>query len=560
MTIIHDPAHEIKNERQLQSVSDQLSSLELPEPSVITKLQLQEQDRKVIGERDVKLSSMDMSDPEVLVSHESETDRKYQTEALQASLASLNLPAPEMLMRANLRADGVATPGPFPRTDEFGNPCLTPKTEYCPTPNQPSPILAPTINVDQAQVVDPWDVKGAVVDGVQMEIDYNKLIEQFGTKAITPQQLERFENLTQRKLHPLLKRGMFFSHRDLDVILNLYEQGKPFYLYTGRGPSTGSMHLGHMVPFIVTQWLQEVFDVPLVIQLTDDEKFLFKSNLSLEDCHKYAFENARDIIACGFKLEKTFIFSDLDYMGGAFYKNVLQISRAITYNQSKATFGFTDTDNIGKSHFVAIQAAPAISSSFPQIFSTNVNVPCLIPCAIDQDPYFRLTRDVAGRIKRSKPCLLLSKFFPALQGPTSKMSSSVDSSAIFMSDSPKQIKTKINKYAFSGGKATIEEHRKEGGRTDVDVPYQYLSFFEESDEKLEKIKTQYESGELLTGEIKAICIETLQKMVADFQERKKQVSDELVKQFMDPHRAIDPTVVPRNSSIQQQPVPTLSTP
>jgi tryptophanyl-tRNA synthetase len=90
---------------------------------------------------------------------------------------------------------------------------LTPLTEFSPTPNQPSPILAPTINVDQAQVVDPWDVKGAVVDGVQMEIDYNKLIEQFGTKPITPQQLQRFEHLTQRKLHPLLRRGMFFSHR-----------------------------------------------------------------------------------------------------------------------------------------------------------------------------------------------------------------------------------------------------------------------------------------------------------------------------------------------------------
>ncbi|PLW16270.1 hypothetical protein PCANC_16842 [Puccinia coronata f. sp. avenae] len=555
MTVIHDPAHELKNERQLQLVSDRLSSLELPEPSVLTTLQLREQDQKVIGDRDVKLSSMEMSDPEVLVSHESETDRKYQTEALQASLASLNLPVPEMMMRANLRADGLSTPGPFPRTDEFGNACLTPLTEFSPTPNQPSPILAPTINVDQAQVVDPWDVKGAVVDGVQMEIDYNKLIEQFGTKPITPQQLQRFEHLTQRKLHPLLRRGMFFSHRDLDVILNLYEQGKPFYLYTGRGPSTGSMHLGHMVPFIVTQWLQEVFDVPLVIQLTDDEKFLFKANLSLEDCHTYAFENARDIIACGFKLEKTFIFSDLDYMGGAFYKNVLQISRAITYNQSKATFGFNDTDNIGKSHFVAIQAAPAISSSFPQIFSSMKNVPCLVPCAIDQDPYFRLTRDVASRIKTAKPCLLLSKFFPALQGPTSKMSSSVDSSAIFMSDTPKQVKTKINKYAFSGGKATIEEHRREGGRTDVDVPYQYLSFFEDSDEKLETIKNQYESGELLTGEMKAICIETLQKMVAEFQERKNKVSDDLVKQFMDPTRAIDPTVVPRNppSSAQQPP-------
>lgn len=30
---------------------------------------------------------------------------------------------------------------------------------------------------------------------------------------------------------------------------------------------------------------------------------------------KFAFENAKDIIACGFKLDKTFIFSDLDYMG-----------------------------------------------------------------------------------------------------------------------------------------------------------------------------------------------------------------------------------------------------
>lgn len=111
-------------------------------------------------------------------------------------------------------------------------------------------------------------------------------------------------------------------------------------------------------------------------------------------------------------------------------------------------------------------------SSFPQIYSSQENVPCLIPCAIDQDPYFRLTRDVSTRLKRAKPCLLLSKFFPALQGPNSKMSSSVDSSAIFMSDTPKQVKTKINKYAFSGGQATIEEHRKIGGRCKVDVAYQ----------------------------------------------------------------------------------------
>lgn len=61
--------------------------------------------------------------------------------------------------------------------------------------------------------------------------------------------------------------------------------------------------------------MQDVFDVPIVIQLTDDEKFLFKQNLTIEKANEYAYQNAKDIIACGFKPEKTFIFSDLDFVG-----------------------------------------------------------------------------------------------------------------------------------------------------------------------------------------------------------------------------------------------------
>lgn len=57
-----------------------------------------------------------------------------------------------------------------------------------------------------------------------------------------------------------------------------------------------------------------MFDVPLVIQLTDDEKFLWK-DMKLDEANKLAFENAKDIIACGFDVEKTFIFSDLDFIG-----------------------------------------------------------------------------------------------------------------------------------------------------------------------------------------------------------------------------------------------------
>ncbi|GAC74157.1 TFIIF-interacting CTD phosphatase, including NLI-interacting factorregulation) [Moesziomyces antarcticus T-34] len=231
------------------------------------------------------------------------------------------------------------------------------------------------------QKVTPWDVEGATVDGQQVAIDYDKLVKEFGTRKIDEALLERFEKLTGWKPHPLLRRGSFFSHRELDKILDRYEQGKPFYLYTGRGPSSDSMHLGHLIPFLFTKWLQDVFDCPLVIQLTDDEKFLFKANLKIEQVKDFAFKNARDIIACGFKLEKTFIFSNLDFVGGAFYANVVRISRMITINQSKGTFGFTDSDSVGKAHFVSIQAAPSFSNSFPQIFGEKHDIPCLIPVA-----------------------------------------------------------------------------------------------------------------------------------------------------------------------------------
>lgn len=69
-------------------------------------------------------------------------------------------------------------------------------------------------------------------------------------------------------------------------------------------------------------------------------------------------------------------------------------------------------------------------------------MPALIPCAIDQDPYFRMTRDVAPRLGLPKPALLLSSFIPSLLGANSKMSASIESSAIYLTDTPEQIKNK----------------------------------------------------------------------------------------------------------------------
>lgn len=85
----------------------------------------------------------------------------------------------------------------------------------------------------------------------------------WATKLIDDALLERFERLTGHKPHRWLRRGLFFSHRDFDKILDTYEAGDPFFLYTGRGPSSDALHLGHTIPFSFTKWLQDVFDVPL---------------------------------------------------------------------------------------------------------------------------------------------------------------------------------------------------------------------------------------------------------------------------------------------------------
>jgi len=240
--------------------------------------------------------------------------------------------------------------------------------------------------------------------------------------------------------------------------------------------------------------------------------------------------NVKDILAFGFNPAKTFIFSDVDYIGHM-YPNVIRVQKHVNYSQIKGIFGFQPEDNVGKFAFPPVQAVPAFSNTFPHIFGTG-HFPCLIPAAIDQDPYFRMTRDIAQKLKYKKPASIYSTFFPALQGKKSKMSSSDPNSSILVSDKPEDIKRKINKYAKTGGGQTVEEHRANGCDLSVDVPYQYLTFFLEDDAQLEDIRVKYAKGDLLSGEVKALLIKTMQDFVKQLQEARKKVTDADVAYFM----------------------------
>jgi tryptophanyl-tRNA synthetase len=361
--------------------------------------------------------------------------------------------------------------------------------------------------------VTPWDVEGVV--------DYDKLLKRFGTEPIDSDLLKRIKKHTGR-LHFMLRRGLFYTHRDMNWLLDEYEKGNPFYLYTGRGPSDHT-HIGHLVPWVFTKWLQDKFDVEFIFQMTDDEKFLFKDKLTLEQTKKYAYDNALDVIALGFNPKKTQIIIDTEN-AKTLYNIALPISKKITFSTVKASFDFDNSANLGQIFYTSIQAAPAVLKSVQQ----GKNIPCLIPHGIDQDPHFRVCRDVLPKLGFYKPASIQNKFIPGLRGPAGKMSASDPNSTIFVTDTPKQIKKKINKHAFSGGQPDIETHRKLGGNPDIDVSFQWLKIlFEPVDKRLNEIEQAYRSGDMLTGELKAILIEKVTKFLTNHQKEREKAKDKL---------------------------------
>ena len=360
-------------------------------------------------------------------------------------------------------------------------------------------------------VVTPWEVRG--------EVDYDKLVSRFGTSYITADLIRRIPGGAN---NIFLQRKIFYSHRDLDWILLNYEKGKTFYLYTGRGPSSGT-HIGHMIPWIFTRQMQEAFNVKLYFQMTDDEKFLFKENLTLEDTRKSTFDNILDFIALGFDPATTKIIIDTKDIS-SLYRTALKVSKRVTFSTAKAVFGFDNSTNIGSIFFTSIQSVPAFLESELK----GENVPCLIPCGIDQDPHFRVTRDVASSLGYYKPALIHCKMLPGLTG--GKMSSTGEA-AIYTTDTDAAITKKIMN-AFTGGRATVEEQRRLGANPDICPVYHHYEFlFEPDPAKLKKIEEDCRSGALLCGDCKVNLLSKVKLFMTRHRENRERASD-IVDDFM----------------------------
>ncbi len=362
--------------------------------------------------------------------------------------------------------------------------------------------------------VTPWEVTG--------NVDYDRLIGEFGLKPMLD-----LSEIFNREL--MFRRKIIFAHRDFERILDAVRNKKKFVMMTGLMP-TGKFHLGHA---LLTQQMvfYQKLGAKLYIAVADLEAYNTR-NQSLEELRKTAIEQyLLNYIALGLSPKNCDFYFQSDRSkdakkSNAYYRLASNLSRYATFNEFKAIYGEISPGKMNASLF---QAADMFHAQLPEF--EGKPVPVLVPVGTDQDPHLRIARDIGSRYKDNKFVQLSSTYHVFLPGLNSgKMSSSDPTSFIAMTDSPKEVERKINKYAFSGGQATIEEHRKKGGNPDIDVSFQYLKmFFEPNDKKLQKIHDDYKSGKLLTGELKNILIDKINKFLKEHQKRREKAKKQIDK-------------------------------
>jgi tryptophanyl-tRNA synthetase len=351
---------------------------------------------------------------------------------------------------------------------------------------------------DEEFVVTPYEVRGRV--------DYDRLRQLFGTQELTEELLGRLRRLAGGELHPLLERGVYYSHRDLGILLDAFEAGRKFFVYSGRGPS-GPLHTSHLAQFELCRWLQERLDVPMYVQITDDEKFWSRSGLTREETIRWGYENLYDILGLGFDRRRTRVFFDSRSIA-ALYPLAIQVARKITYSSVKAVFGLEPSANIGWIFYTALQTVPCFWPSWAE----RTTVPCLIPCGIDQDPHFRLTRDIAEGLGYPKPALLHSRMVPGLLGEAAMSTTGASAeNALFLDDPPSVVDRKV-RNAFTGGRATVEEQRRLGATPEVcSIWALWRTKFAESESVFATVTADCRSGKMLCGECKGKLLERVHR-------------------------------------------------
>ncbi len=342
-----------------------------------------------------------------------------------------------------------------------------------------------------AKIIDPW--------GSELPEDYTKLIKDFG--------LETFDPKMFPEPNRLMRRGVVFSGRDLKQIADAIKAKKKFYVLSGIMPSAEKVHFGNKMVVENIRYFQE--HGAHTYMLVADLESAATRGITLEEAKERALNfHIPAYIAFGLDPKKTTFYFQSEN------KKVVHLAyefaKKITLNEFKAIYGTADPSRI----MGAVTQVGDIL--YPQLKET---MPGIVPVGVDQDPHIRLTRDVVkrtkGKYKFFMPSGLYHKYTPALNGDL-KMSKSHPESCIELPEDLKSVNKKIDR-ALTGGRDTLEEHRKKGGEPEKCMVFELLKqHLVEDDKELQKIYDDYKSGKMTSGEIKQIAKDKMKEFMDDF--------------------------------------------
>ncbi|HLC51383.1 MAG TPA: tryptophan--tRNA ligase [archaeon] len=346
--------------------------------------------------------------------------------------------------------------------------------------------------------IDPW--------GSFQIKDYDKVFKEFGLNRIPEDWKDTLD-------HHLFSRGIVIAHRDFNKIISRVENRQPFIMMTGIA-SSGRMHIGHKLIVDLALFMKSI-GARMYFGIADIDGYVSRSDMKVDSMQKakeFAANNLANALALG--LDKKDVYIQSRYKP-RYYEFAFELSKKITVNTFEGIYGHLD---LGKMAANFLQYADILH---PQLKEFEGKMPSVTPVALDQDPHIRAVRDIAKRLPYNMelPTSIYPVHLPGLK-PGSKMSSSVPESSIFLDDTPEEVEKKI-RTAFSGGAATLEEHRKHGGNPDVDVAFQILKFHCPDDKKVNQLRQKFLEGTITSGEMKEEAIKFVIKFLKEHQRKFK---------------------------------------
>jgi len=313
--------------------------------------------------------------------------------------------------------------------------------------------------------------------------------------------------------HRLFEREIIIAQRDLKKILQQISTKQPFLQMTGIAAS-GKLHLGHKVDIDLFLLFKELGALSF-FGVCDIDAFCSRPDnkiSSMKQAKENAVDNISHLLALGVEAKDIYIQSKKE---SRYYELAFEVSKRLTENEFKAIYGHV---NLGKVSANILQYADILHQ---QLEEYQGPMPSITGIGLDQDPHARATRDIAKRLPYHfvTPSFIYFKHQRGLQ-EGKKMSSSEPDTAIFLSDTQEEVKRKINK-AFSGGRNSLEEHKRLGGIPEIDRAFEILNYHHSDSGFVKKVYDDYKSGKMTTGELKQITLEFLISFLSEHQAKVK---------------------------------------